>query len=50
MKTIHIFQLSMFIVLILAGLGFSQTTKQNQPTSFSLLYSSNVLGEYEPCG
>jgi hypothetical protein len=40
----------LFIILLLAGSGNSETAHQIKPTSFSLLYSNNVLGEYEPCG
>jgi len=50
MKPTTIFQFLLFIILILAGSAFSQTSKQCNPQSFTLLYSSNVLGEYEPCG
>jgi hypothetical protein len=45
-----IVQLSLPIIMFLTGSGNCQTDKQIQPKSFSLLYSSNVSGEYEPCG
>jgi hypothetical protein len=50
MKPTHIFQFLLLIALLLAGSGYSQTANQAKPKLLSLLYSSNVLGEYEPCG
>jgi hypothetical protein len=46
----HILHFSLFIALLLAGSGYSQTANQAKPGLLSLLYSSNVWGEYEPCG
>ncbi len=38
------------LVLFFAPDGFTQTAGQSIATSFTLLFSGNVWGEYEPCG
>jgi hypothetical protein len=45
-----IFQYALLLVFLFAGTGFSQPDHPNKQISLSLLYSSNVLGEYQPCG
>lgn len=50
MKLSRIFLLSILGLFSLGGLAFSETTQSCGQTSFTLLYSSNVLGEYAPCG
>jgi hypothetical protein len=48
----HVFHIILFFSLMLAGFGYCQAANQtdSQPQSFTLIYSSNVLGEYSPCG
>ncbi|WP_153306352.1 hypothetical protein [Desulfopila sp. IMCC35006] len=50
MKSFFMFQLSLLTCLSLTAVAFSQTAKSLAPMSYTLLYSSNVSGEYEPCG
>ncbi len=51
MKVYRIFLLSLVGIFLLGGLAYGGTTTiPCEQTSFTLLYSSNVLGEYAPCG
>jgi hypothetical protein len=51
-KPPHVFRIFLLFSLIFTGFGYCQTANQtdSKPQSFTLLYSSNVFGEYSPCG
>lgn len=50
MNAYRISLLSLLNIVLITGLAWGLTTAPGEATSFTLLYSSNVSGEYEPCG
>jgi len=50
MNTSRLFLILLFFGFYFPGSSLSQTARQESSQSFTLLYSSNVAGEYEPCG
>lgn len=50
MNVYRIVLLSLVANLILGAFAGAETTKTCGQSSFTLLYSSNVMGEYAPCG